>query len=156
MSRIIYSLILCLGLLTVSPMSSAQTPAEKSTVFLTCVLGQGAIYVGYRLGVCVDSSKRIYNLTGNTLGISLGAKGSIVFGIVKSFNRNLRGMYSSWSVGGAAVTAAINLGKLLTNMNAGLGADIISGTSASGNSLILIGPALGAMIDLSAAKITLD
>jgi len=63
--------------------------AEKQSVFLTCTIGEAAVIL---------------------VGIAAGIRASLVFGLVRTTNGNIRGEYSSFSFGGA-VEDVINLGQ---------------------------------------------
>jgi len=127
---------------------------EKQSTFLTCVTGKGAIYMWGRLGLCLDGNKRAYTLSSIGGGLSLGSSGSLIFGIVKSSNGSIRGEYTEPTI--SAGRTWLKLGKTLTRLNAGVGVDVLFGRSKSGNTLVLVGPKLGAMFDLSVQTLTLD
>jgi hypothetical protein len=131
----------------------------KKSVFLTCTTAQGSILIGGRLGFCIDGSGNTYVLTGASMGIAMGIKGSLILGMVRTKTSDIRGEYRSpgVSTGFAAQHEAIKLGRLLKSLNVGLGVDIVYGKSSlNENTLILVGPSLGSMIDLSLVDITID
>jgi hypothetical protein len=129
---------------------------NRQSIFLSCLVGGIALIAGGRVGFCVDGAGHTYNLKASSIGLSAGFKASLIFGIVKTSDQSVRGRYSNFSLGMAGPIQGVKLGKLLSGLNAGVGVDVLSASSDTGKSLILIGPALGSMIDFSMISLAID
>jgi hypothetical protein len=122
---------------------------EMSSLALSCVRGKAGLVWGGSIGVCIDTNGKTYTLSSRTIGATFGSTASLIFGIVK-FRTKAPGDYVGQSVG-------INNGiQRLKFFNAGFGVDVLySKGKDTDNSLILAGPAIGQMFDISRAELTL-
>ena len=131
---------------------------EIPTIFLTCAIGDVGFLFKGSLGACVSSRGQVYTLGAIGGGLTAGAKASLVMGFVKSSDGSVRGQYGQVGVGAAAKNIAAMLAKGGT---AGVGFNVIyafSDKSQDANSdrtLMLAGPAIGLMADLSFSILTL-
>jgi hypothetical protein len=133
---------------------------EIPTIFMTCAIGDAGLLFKGSLGACVSSSGQVYAIGGIGVGVTAGAKASLLMGFVKSSDGSVRGDYSAQiGVGAAAKSIAALLAKSGVT-TAGLGFNVIYGYSLridtnSDRTLVLAGPAFGLMADLSYSSLTL-
>jgi hypothetical protein len=125
----------------------------RQTTLLTCVtLSGGYVILSGRAGVCLDSSGTVYTLGGLGAGAAMGAKGSLLFGVVKH-NGTIRDQYAGVSLG---ANPLLVLSEMLTRIQVGVGGDFIYSISQGNNTLILVGPSVGNMVKVGFEMISID
>ncbi len=132
---------------------------EIPTIFLTCAIGDVGLLLKGALGACVSSRGQVYTLAGIGGGLTAGAKASIVMGFVKSRDGSVRGNYGQLTAGAAAKSIAAMIASA-GSPTAGLGFNVIYASSreeekSADRTLILVGPAIGLMFDLSIINLSL-
>jgi len=123
---------------------------------LICTTAKGAIVAGGRFGFCVDQSRNAYVLTGRSLGYTAGVEGSLIVGVVLGDISDLQDSYAAVTMGVSIAHFPENLVRLLQSGKLGIGVDMLAGENLQKTKMLaLVGPSLGAMIDLSGEGLTL-